>query len=95
MNNFTRFHPVLWFGAISLLSYGSLVWSAPQYDSGGIKTILFFLGYKLSFIFRWIGVILNSLNGGQPMRYQLLITIALGIGLFLVTDRLVTSLGKR
>ncbi len=95
MTHLTRYHPVLWFGLLSLAAFFVSGAIGPTYDTGGLKTILFFIGYLLSFVFRWIGYLLTSMNGGQPMRYQLGLTVVLGMALFYAVDRAVTAIGRR
>jgi zinc transporter ZupT len=91
----TRLHPVLWLGALSLVAYVSLGISGPQYDAGGMRSTLFFVAYVVSFPFRWVGSLLIYVNGGEPLKYGLVLTIVAGVVVLVALDRLLTTLGRR
>lgn len=95
MSNLTRGHLVLWLGMISLVAFIATGLLGPSYDSGGLKSASFLIAYVLSSPFRWLGFFLTSLNGGRPVRFQLILILVIGITCFVLLDWGVTALRRR
>ena len=86
----TKWHPILWLGAITYLLRWVPRLLKLDYDESPIATALFLVNQVVGFLFNLIGFLLSAMNGGEVSKYQEVYVALIGLSLYFLADYLFT-----